>query len=76
MASLEKEILTQRQDIILAGDFNINLLDFDVNKKVNFFVNLMFRFGIILIINKPKRVTRQTVSEIVCINLIVSLQTL
>ena len=32
------------KDVILAGDFNINLLDFDTNKKVQNFVNLIFRF--------------------------------
>ena len=31
--SLSKREISQK-DIILAGDFNINLLDFDANKKV------------------------------------------
>ena len=52
------------QNVILTGDFNINLLDFDTNKKVQNFVNLMFRFGMISTINKPTRVTRQTASAI------------
>ena len=49
------------KDLILAGDFNI---DFDGNKKVQNFVNLMFRFGMISTFNKPTRVTRQTASAI------------
>ena len=53
-----------QKDIILAGDFNINLLHFYENKKVQNFVNLMFRFGMILTINKPTCVTRQTASAI------------
>ena len=50
------------KDTILAGGFNINLLDFDPSKKVQHFVNLMFRFGMIPTINKPTCVTRQTAS--------------
>ena len=52
------------KDITLAGVFNIYLLDFDANKKVQYFVNLMFRFGMIPTINKPTHVTRQTTSTI------------
>ena len=52
------------KDITLAGVFNINLLVFDANKKVQYFVNLMFRFGMIPTINKPTHVTRQTTSTI------------
>ena len=44
-----------RKDVILAGEFSINLLDFDANKRVQNFVFLMFRFGMILTINKPTR---------------------
>ena len=57
---LKREI--SRKDMISSGYFNINLLDFDANKKV--FVNLMFRFGMIPKVNKPTRVTRQTASAI------------
>ena len=46
------------KDIILAGDFGINLLDFDANKKFQNFVKLKFCFGMIPAINKPTRVTR------------------
>ena len=52
-----------RKDIILAGDFNINLIDFDGNKKLQIFVNLVFCFGMVLV-NKPMRVTEQTGSAI------------
>ena len=52
------------KNTILAGDFNINLLDFDANKNVQNFVNFMFCFGMIPTINKPRRATRQTPSTI------------
>ena len=50
--------------MILAGDFNLNVLDFEQNKKVQNFVNLMFQFGLIPSINKPTRVTNETISAI------------
>ena len=50
--------------MILAGDFNINVLDFEQNKKVQNFVNLMFQFGLVPTINKPTRVTKKTISAI------------
>ena len=62
-SSLSKREISHKE-IILAGDFNINLLDFDANKKVQNFVNLMFCFGIIPTINKPTRVTRQAARAI------------
>ena len=61
--SLSKQEVSHK-DLISAGDFNINLLDFDANKKLQNFVNLMFRFRMIPTINKPTRVTRQTASTI------------
>ena len=54
-----------KKEVILIGDININLLDFDKNKRVQSFVNLMFRFGMIPTINKPTpRVTRHTATAI------------
>ena len=50
--------------MILAGDFNLNVLDFEQNKKVQNFVNLMFQFGLIPTINKPTRVINETISAI------------
>ena len=57
-SSLSKRLISHK-DIILAGDFDIDLLDFVANKKVQNFVNLMFRFGMIPTIAKPARVIRQ-----------------
>ena len=41
--------------IVSTGDFNVNLLDFNISKKVQ--VLLMFNFGMIPAINKGKRIT-------------------
>ena len=62
-SSLSKREISHK-DVVLAGDFNNDLLDFDTNKKVQHFVNLLFRFGTLPTINKPTRVTRQTASAI------------
>ena len=35
------------KNIELAGDFNINVLDFETNKKVQDFLNLMFCYNMI-----------------------------
>ena len=46
---------TMNKHIVLAGDFNLNVLDFENNKKVQNIINLMFRYGMIPTINKPTR---------------------
>ena len=43
---LSKNDVTKKE-VALIGDFNIDLLDFDKNKRVQSFANLMFRFGMI-----------------------------
>ena len=55
MKSILSKNEATKKDVILIGDFNMNLLDFGKNKRVQSFVNLMFRFGVILTINKPTR---------------------
>ena len=55
---------TVNKFFFLAGDFNSNLPDFETNKKVQSFVNLMFEFSMIPTINKPTRVTKHTVTAI------------
>ena len=50
--------------MILARDFNINVLNFEQDKKVQNFVNLMFQFDLVSTINKPTIVTNKTISAI------------
>ena len=42
-----------KKEVIIAGNFNMNLLDFEQNKKVQNLVNIMFGLSMIPIINKP-----------------------
>ena len=55
---------TVNKHIVLASDFNLNVLDFENNKEVQKFINLMFRYGMIPTINKPTRVTANTATVI------------
>ena len=48
--------------IEILNDCNINVPDFEQNKKVKNFVNLSFQFGLVQPINKPTRVTNKTIS--------------
>ena len=52
------------KNIVLAGDFNINFLDFETNKNVQDILNLMFRYNMIPLTNKPTRVTRHLANTI------------
>ena len=45
------------KDIHIAGDFNLNLLDHDTNKKVEDFLNLIYQNNLIPTTNKLTRVT-------------------
>ena len=55
---------TVSKHTLLVDDFNLNVLDFENNKKVQNFMNLMFRYGMIPTINKPTRVTANTATAI------------
>ena len=63
-----KNILSKREitnkKLVLTGDFNINVLDFNESKMVQSFVNLMFWHGLFPTINKPTRVIRNTATAI------------
>ena len=52
------------KNIIFAGDLNINVLDYESNKKVQYFLSSMFQYNMIPTINKPTRVTRNTATAI------------
>ena len=44
-----------KKEVILIGNFNINLLEFDKNKRVQSFLNLMFPVGMIPTKNKCQK---------------------
>ena len=55
MKSILSKSKATKKEVILISDFNMKLLNFNKNKRVQSFVNLMFRFGMNPTINKPKR---------------------
>ena len=56
------------------GDFNINLLDNNLNKKVQYYLNVIYQNSFIPIISKPTRVTRKpsTITNHILTNLFVN----
>ena len=48
----------------IAGDFNMNLLDYEKCKKLHEVLNLIHESSMIPTINKPTRVTRQSANAI------------
>ena len=67
-----KKILSESAAVsktfFLAGDFNINLLSFETNKKIQSFVNLMLESSMIPTINKPTSVTKHTATDNIITN--------
>ena len=53
-----------KKEIIMAGDFKMNLLDFGQNKKVQNLLNIMFGHSMMPVINEPPRVTKNTATAI------------
>ena len=50
--------------IVLASNFNLNVLAFENNKKVENFRNLMFRYGMIPTVSKSSPVTANKATAI------------
>lgn len=53
---LEK-LNTEKKNLILVGDFNINLLNYDCNNDTNDFLNIIQSNSLIPLILKPARLT-------------------
>ena len=48
----------KNKKIYIAGDFNINSLSYDKFRKTKLFFDMLFKFNVLPVINKPTRVTR------------------
>ena len=48
----------------MAGDFNMDMLDFKQDKKVQNFLNAMFCHSLIPVINNLTRVTKNTATDV------------
>ena len=47
------------KNMMFAGDFNINMLDYEYNKKTKSFFDLLYQCNLIPTINKPTRVEKK-----------------
>ena len=48
------------KNVYIVGDFNLNLLDQSLNKKVRNYLSLIYQNSFLPTVNKPTRVTRKT----------------
>ena len=55
---------TLKKEVIMAGNVNMNLLDYEQNKKVQKFFNTKFGHNMMSIINKQTHVTKNTATAI------------
>ena len=46
------------------GDFSLNVLDYSKNEKVTKFLSLIFEYGLVPVINKPTRITKNTATAV------------
>ena len=53
-----------KKEVVTAGDFNMDLLNFKQNKNVQNFVNVMFRHSLIPVINNLTHVTKNTATDV------------
>ena len=53
-------IESSRKQFDFGGDFNLKVLDYEICKRVQEFLNIIYENGMISIINKPTRVTNKT----------------
>ena len=58
----------QNKTFVLAADFNLSFLDYEENKEVRDFVNVMFNFGTISTTNKLKQSFADVLQEAVLKN--------
>lgn len=61
---LERDYFKKAKDIVIMGDFNINLLQYKVHIPTSEFLINMLSFGLLPCITKPSRVTMNTESLI------------
>ena len=56
------KLLKENKKIFFVGDLNINSLDYSTNTKVKSFIDHMFSKGMLSVINKPTRISKNSVS--------------
>ena len=62
ITNIFKKLLKKNKKIFFLGDFNINSLDYTTNDKVRKFIDLMFSKGMLSVINRPTRISKNKFS--------------
>ena len=60
LKNIHSNSLKSNKLFCVTGDFNLNVIDYNKNE----FVNLTFEYGLVSVINKPTRVTKNTATTI------------
>ena len=64
MKILESENFKKTKDVVIMGDYNVNLLQHKVHQSTSEFLNTMLSFGLLPSITKPSRFTMNSESLI------------
>ena len=64
LSDIMDQVTNENKKIILAGDFNIDLLKYDSHNKTNDFVDDIFAHGMLPLITKPTRITNHSATII------------
>ncbi|XP_065664405.1 uncharacterized protein LOC136086066 [Hydra vulgaris] len=54
----------KKKTVYMVGDLNLNILDYDSNKNIKQFFNVIFKNSYIPVINKPTRITNKSETSI------------
>ena len=57
---LFSNITARNKKVVICGDFNIDLLQYDKQACINDFVDLMYSLGLTPVVNKPTRITEHS----------------
>jgi len=60
VVSLLNKVNQEKKPFYIAGDFNLNLLDYETHSNIRDVINVMFEYMLIPSINKPTRITSRT----------------
>ncbi|XP_065645234.1 uncharacterized protein LOC136075726 [Hydra vulgaris] len=64
LQNIIQKVSLEKKKLFVLGDFNINALNYDNDIESQNFYNNLFRYGVIPLINKPTRITRNSATLI------------
>ena len=64
LSNLLESIKSENKLCYLLGDYNINILNYESHEPTAYFVNSMYSFGFVPLINRPTRITQHSATII------------